>query len=189
MSFFREGSAPTGPRPTDCRIITINIEGITSNAAYIHELLQNNPLAIICIQEHWAFNYQKKMIQDLLPNHCWTIKCVDDEEPISPLYRPSGYGGVACIWSHELDGSIEVLPDGSDRVVALQIKHNKGSLILINSYMPTAGTHTNATYEGVTDEIYEILQKHYPQQDVIWLGDLNADPLRASSSNELVLCG
>jgi hypothetical protein len=63
----------------------------------------------------------------------------------------------------------------------MKIQHTKGNLILVNTYMPTAGTHTNVKYEEVVDEIHEPIQKFYPDHGIFWVGDMIAYPDRAKS--------
>lgn len=142
-----------------------------------------HPGAIICIQEHWLYSFQQNEIKELFPSHCWAIKCIDDGNPIAPIHRPRGHAGVACLWDKQIDHDITVLPDGSDRVLAIQYNDT----VIINTYMPTAGTHTKISYQDITDEVHELLEKYHPQLNMIWFGDMNADPQRATSNNDRML--
>ena len=40
----------------------------------------------------------------------------DDEDPISPLLKPRGKGGIMIMWKKDLDPYITSLADGSTRV-------------------------------------------------------------------------
>jgi exonuclease III len=143
-------------------IISLNIEGLKHNAAYLNELLNKYPKAIFCIQEHWLYRYQEDEIKELFLAARSAIKCVDDDEPLPPTHRCQGHAGVACIWDIDLDPYITVIPDGSHRTLALSIAHEEGNLLLINSYMPTQGTNTESdkNFTGVLDEIYEVIEMY-----------------------------
>lgn len=143
-----------------------------------------NPNNIICIQEHWLYNFQLKNLTDLFPTLQWAVKCIDDNSPIAPLYRPRGHFGVACAWHPSIDQFIKLLPDGSNSIIALQVKSANTSMVLINSYLPTVGSHTGTRYDDVTDEILEIMHKYHPHNKLIWVGDINGDPDRGTSSND-----
>ena len=127
-----------------------------------------HPNAIICIQEHWLYNFQINELYAILPGCKWAIKCIDDTDPISPLYRPRGHTGVACIWSPDLDSHIQQLLDGSDRVLVLKIQSLDQAFILINAYLPTDGTRTGTSY---IDIIEEVMQKYSHKYNLILLGD------------------
>ena len=121
------------------------------------------------------------------PSLKWAIKCVDDHDPIPPLYRPRGQAGVACAWHPSIDNFISVLPDGSDRTLAIQVKTTTSSFIIINSYLPCIGTQTKIKYDDITDEVHEIIQKYSHCNSILWVGDMNADMSRSSTKNDIAL--
>ena len=86
-----------------------------------------------------------------------------------------------------MDKSIQVLPDGSDRLIALRINTANVPILLINTYLPTEGTHTGIKYHDITDEVYEVIQKYQPGHHIIWTGDMNADLERNTTSNDRAL--
>lgn len=53
--------------------------------------------------------------------------------------------------------------------------------------MPTAGTHSDVTYEEILDEVHELIEKYADNNQFIWTGDLNADPRRLTSNNDKAL--
>jgi len=149
----------------------------------VSTLINNKDPTIICLQEHWLLNYEASSIETTFPTQSAQVKCIDDSNPIPPSHRPRGYGGTATLWNKELDHCIERLADGSSRVNAILINSRPKPTILINTYMPTEGTHTEDTYEEILDEIHTLKEK-YKEHSLIWAGDINADPKRAKSSND-----
>ena len=87
------------------------------------------------------------------------------------------------MWHQQIDAHIKVLPDGSDRLLAIQLQTSAGPTTIINTYMPTEGTHTKTKYSDITDEVFEMHQK-YGKQYILWVGDLNGDTMRNKSNND-----
>lgn len=109
------------------------------------------------------------------PNLCYTIKCYDDDNPVAPTHRPRGYAGVAIIWQKEIAEAVKVLPDGSSRLVAIQVQTEKGPIVIINTYMPSEGSlDTSCSYSSLLDEVYEVTRKYSSTSIILWTGDLNA---------------
>ena len=135
---------------------------------------------ILCIQEHWLYNYENPSVKELIGGRNHQTKCVDDEDPISPYLRPKGIGGVMTVWSEDMDQHITQLPDGSSRVIVTQVGKDK-PVFLINTYMPTS-QHNNMHYVEVLDEVYEIMEKYRRKGEVVWLGDLNGSFSRSTPS-------
>jgi hypothetical protein len=133
------------------------------------------------MQEHWLYSSERKMVDDLLPSADYVIKCVDDLEPIPQTHWTRGTAGVATFWPKSLSKYIIPLPDGGDRVLAIQIETNTRTLVVINTYMPTSGTLTNIDYNEVLDEVFEIMSK-YSDSLLIWTGDINASSSRSPPS-------
>ena len=93
------------------------------------------------------------------------------------------------MWKKELDHAITILPDGGPRVQCIQVATDTGLVSIINTYMPSEGTHDQtADYHSVLDEVNEITQKLKVNSKVIWLGDLNGSFIRAKqTSNDKAL--
>ena len=164
-------------------LATINIESLRTNLAYLHHLLGNSH--IVCIQEHWLFDYETPTLAEILPGYNFQVKCVDSGNPISPAGRPKGAAGVMTIWRHEIDNLVTPLPDGSNRLLATQIGDDKQhAIIIINTYMPTDGSKDS--YNSILDEVFEVFEKYGNQAEIVWLGDMNASLERTRpSTNDL----
>ena len=80
-------------------IASINIQNIKSNIPYLHTLLEEHDL--VCIQEHWLFNYEQNWISNNIKNLKVHIKSVDDDDPISHAQKIRGYGGIAIIGNNQ----------------------------------------------------------------------------------------
>jgi exonuclease III len=159
-------------------ITTLNVENFRTNLLYINSLVKK--CSIVCIQEHWLYNFEVPVITEGLDNICAAVKCVDDEDPISPLQRPRGKGGVAIIWKKDIDHLVTALEDGGDRIQCIIINANGTKLCIACTYMPCRGKHYDTDYSAVLDEVFEIKKKH---QDChfVWAGDMNASYIRSKN--------
>jgi len=166
-------------------VATLNADGLKSNIIYITELLTK--CDILLLQEHWLHNYEKALLKELLPDHNYHIKCYDDNSLDPPLHRTKGHAGVMTIWHPDLNHAITQLPDGSTRMVVLQLRGKEEILTIINTYMPADGSRDkDLLYEDVLDEVYTVLEK-YASTTLIWGGDLNGSLSRDRSRNDKLL--
>ncbi len=69
-------------------------KGVTGNKLYLDEIVKKAD--IICLQEHWLYNFEKKTLDNIDQFTAFT-RCIDDTVPISPVQRPRGYGGIAIL--------------------------------------------------------------------------------------------
>ncbi len=145
----------------------------------MNEILSRD--SIVCIQEHWLYNYEAQTINDLFPSYDVAIKCSDDDDPLPPTYKPRGFAGVAVMWHKDISPAIKVLPDGGNRLIAIQCETDAGPLTLINTYMPTEGTKDATTsYQAVLDEVMAVITRCADNSMIIWTGDLNASMIKRS---------
>ena len=105
---------------TTLKIASLNIKNVKSNRIYIQQLLQN--FNIICIQEHWLFQFQLPHLNDLSSEHTFHGKSVDMNDPISPLQIPRGYGGSAVLYRKDWKTNTIKRPDGSERMMVLEME-------------------------------------------------------------------
>jgi len=91
------------------------------------------------------------------------------------LQRPRGYGGTAILWRNDIDKYINVLPDGSGRIICIEINIANQKICCINLYMPARGKpDAEAEFAEVLDEVEEIVKKYGKSHSIIIMGDLNA---------------
>ena len=78
------------------------------------------------------------------------------------------------MWDRKWDKVIKPLPDGGDRILAVHMDTTTDPLVLINTYMPAAGTLADSEFSEILDEVYEVIQKYSASNTVLWIGDINA---------------
>lgn len=104
------------------------------------------------------YNFEEPCLEELLPNLCYSIKCHDDNYPISPIMKPKGQAGVMTIWKTEINRLVTTCNDGSTRCLLVKLRNAASPVHLLNTYMPMA--ENNLAYEATLDEITEILHKN-----------------------------
>ena len=70
------------------------------------------------------------------------VKAVDDSDPIPPIQKPSGYGGVGILWRKSLDPPVTVLEDGSESIQCVRVKTAGGHILIISVCMHSKGKLT-----------------------------------------------
>ena len=122
-------------------------------------------------------------------NVCGTGKAVDDSDPIPPIQKPRGYGGVGILWRKSLNHLVTVLEDGSERIQCVRVKTAEGPILIISVYMPSKGRGDNISeFQDCIYQLQEIIQKYYDHFIFIG-GDLNEDltlPSHSKRKEELV---
>ncbi|KAK3087817.1 hypothetical protein FSP39_011014 [Pinctada imbricata] len=166
-------------------ICAFNCKNIMTSILAIEEIMKHTD--ILLIQEHWLFNYQLPVLNDLASQIRGIGKAVDDDNPISPIQKPRGYGGVAILWKDELDSKIEVLKDGSNRIQCIRVKTTSQPILLVSIYLPAKGCRTNPQdYLDCMDQLQEILDK-YQDHHICIGGDFN-EHLTTSNNSERIRC-
>ena len=135
---------------------------------------------ILCIQEHWLLAFEGKKFDAFFPGYQYIIKCADDADPVPPKQRRRGFHGTAIVWKADVDPLITPLPDGSDRLIAIQIQSEPQPILLMNTYMPTEGA-AQADYQENLDEVYTTINR-YASHAILWTGDINASPIRTKAT-------
>ena len=154
------------------------MENLKTNIEYVLHLLDEAD--ILCLQEHWMYNYEEPLINELLPNLHYNMKCTDDNDPITPCMKPRGKGGVITIWKPTVDKLITPLNDGSTRCVLVKVENHPKPIYIVNTYMPTDGSPDS--YPEALDQVYEINKKYGDHGEIIWVGDTNASIHRQTPS-------
>ena len=141
------------------------------------------------MQEHWLFSFEEHLFNDLLQGCNFATKYADDTDPIQQTHKPRGQSGIAIIWKTESNYAINTLNDGGNRVQAVQVSTTSGLMTLINTYLPSNGSHAKSTtYAEVLDEVNEIYEKYCGHSIIMWAGDLNGSLIRKHpSSNDKLL--
>ena len=69
------------------------------NSLYLNTVESSSD--IICIQEHWLYEFQKESLALALPNMDMCVICSDTFEEISNFNLPRGKGSIQCSSSME----------------------------------------------------------------------------------------
>lgn len=155
------------------KIVTANIKNFNADKVYLHHLLQNYD--IVCIQEHWLFNFEKSNLEKVSNTHSCHAKSVDDSDPISPYQRPRGYGGTAIFSPKDWAAITKYEKDGDHRIIVLTINLPGRHLCIVNCYLPCRGYKTSLDdYKDCLTQLREIICKFSKTHNIILCGDMNA---------------
>jgi hypothetical protein len=73
------------------------------------------------LQEHWLFDCQLNLLNEIHQQYTGVGKAVDSNDPITPLRMPSGYGGTAILWRKDIDTIVTPLTIGNNRIQCIAI--------------------------------------------------------------------
>ena len=155
-------------------------KNFNTNLVFLETLL--NDYQIVAVQEHWLYGFEKGKLIDFCEKQWFStmIKSSDDNDPLTPLQRPRGKGGVALLLSKCLDKHVTILDqEGGTRVCVIQVETHAGPVTTINCYLPCRGNkEADRDFMNVTDDVREIVVTYKQSSDIILLGDMNASMFR-----------
>jgi len=138
---------------------------------------------VCLIQEHWLFNCQIDLFNEIHENLIGIGKSVDDKDPIQPSHMPRGYGGVGILWRKEIDHLISDVAIGNERIQCIEMRGTTRKLILVSIYMPCKGAPNNINdFQECVDILFEIVQTFGTSHTIIFGGDFNENLLTISNS-------
>ncbi len=145
-----------------------------ANEFYLTKLFERSD--IVCVQEHWLYQFQLPDLDSLLNCHSHG-RAVDFYNPIPPKGWLRGHGGVVIIWHEEMNPYITKQDDGNERVVVCTIQRlTKKPICLINVYMPSGHSKKTADeYRKTLAVIQEAVLKYGTSHDIVIAGDFNHD--------------
>ena len=126
-------------------------------------------------RDHWLHHFDLHLLQslhkDLMPfPHVLLLKRTQ-----LPRYI-RGNGGVAILWRRCLDGVVKRLHEFSnERMVAIQVSTSHQPTCLFSVYLPSRSGCTDS-FKDYLDYIDAVIDQLSLDNDVLVLGDLNADP-------------
>ena len=102
---------------------------------------------------------------------------MDDNNPISPVQKPRGYGGVAILWQEELDYLVDTnFTEGNERIVAIKIQVAPVPILLLSVYLPSnRSKSSDSEYMECIDILHEITRKYHSSHQILLCGDWNCD--------------
>ncbi|CAC5394077.1 unnamed protein product [Mytilus coruscus] len=136
---------------------------------------------IYLLQEHWLFDCQLNMLNEIHSKYIGIGKSVDSDDPLPPIQMPRGYGGVAILWRKELDPLISPLKAGNSRIQCIELEGDP-NIIIVSLYLPCKGP-TNSTQELLEciDQLNECVCTYSSTHQII-IGDFNEDIINGASS-------
>jgi hypothetical protein len=129
------------------------------------------------IQEHWLFDCQLNILQEIHQDYNGAGKSVDSNDPILPYQMPRGYGSVAILWRKDLDSCITPLKVGNERIQCIELsgKHN---IILISIYLPCKSSDSHdVNFKECVDILHDIFETYENTHQIIIGGDFNENIL------------
>ena len=128
---------------------------------------------ILCVQEHWLCEFQKHTLSTTVSEMDVAIRCSDSVEDIQNFNLPRGKGGVAIAWKKQYSHLIDELPDGNERILAIEMKHPI-NLCIISAYMPTNNSSDSyIVYLECFDVIKDIIAKYSASHSILLSCDMN----------------
>ena len=156
------------------KLCSFNCKNIVTATEAITHIMDSTD--ILLVQEHWLFNYQLNFLSEISDNIRGAGKAVDNSNPISPVQKPRGYGGVGILWKQSLDNRVNVLPDGNERIQCVELTTNERPLLIVSVYLPSKGRSSNIDeYRECVDQLHEIISKFRDTHIITIGGDLNED--------------
>ena len=131
---YIEPSSLSKSKSSFLRIVTFNCKNIKTCAQTFHDLLKEGD--IFLVQEHWLFDYELSLLDELHSDITGIGKSVDSGNPIPPTHRTRGYGGVAVLWNKNIDKIVRPIPDGGYRIQCVEVR-TANQVLLVSIYCST----------------------------------------------------
>ena len=169
---------------TSLKITTVNIEGVIANKLFLEQLCAQND--ILCLQEHWLWDFQKQWLQNNFSGFKSFARCHDSNDPITNYNIPRGQSGVAILWSNKLSDKVTCLDVGNERIVAIQLEVGF-KICLINVYLPTNKSDSEYYYRECLDVLHDIIRRFESTHKILLCGDLNGTLLPTRNNKHDVI--
>ena len=171
----RTGFGKDGKKAKSLMVGTLNVKNIETNDAFVCELLKKYD--ILALQEHWLFNFQLPDIEKRFTTHSVHSRAVNEDNPLPPIQKPRGFGGVAILYKKDINLQIKKLSHGGNRIVTKEV-YSTPLLCICSVYMPSRNSKNNSSdkesYMHCLDQLEEILNIYSRTHAVFILGDMNA---------------
>ena len=175
----------------EVNFLSFNCKNIKTIGPFLHH--HHNKIDILLLQEHWLFDHELSLLNEVSQKYCGTGKAVntgDEDFIFTRCHR--GYGGVAILWSKCIDPLVKVFKEGNSRIQCIELKTNI-PILCISTYLPTKVENDRyEEYSECIDQIFEIIQKYQNSHEIVIGGDFNEDisknnnSRRASKLKELI---
>ncbi len=121
-------------------------------------------LDVLCIHEHWLFQYELSYLENFHQDFNCHAKDVDEDNPIPP---------TGIFYKKEIEKARK-LKEGDHRIVCLEVL-SQSPLIIISVYMPAKGSRArDEEYDVTLTGLDEIISRYKATHQLIIAGDFNA---------------
>lgn len=165
-------------------IVSFNCKNIKTSGPFFNEISKSTD--IVLIQEHWLFDYELHLLNEIHEKFTGVGKSIDSDVINEVNYSKRGYGGVAILWSKDIDKYIKSKQDGNERIQCIEI-NIEHPILLISVYLPTKMKNDRyEEYSECIDQIFEIIQTYQTTHEIIVGGDMNEDISKMNNSRRAV---
>ena len=127
---------------------------------------------LLCIQEHWLFQFELKFLEDFHQNFECHSKAVDMDDPIPPIQKPRGYAGTGILYKSNI--KVKKLKDGDHRICCLEVLGEQPTIV-VSVYMPAKGSKArDEEFEITLAGLEEVISRYKQSHQLIIAGDFNA---------------
>ena len=167
------GDRPSEPDGPALSLVSLNMKNIKTSLNFVYHLASKYKM--ILLPEHWLYGFETTLLQQVFNKSNFHVKCVDDKGPYHPVKPPRGYVSTCVLWSSDLNHCISPIPDGSDRITAVELTTREEKVCLVCVYMPARGpTDSDIDFASTLDELHEIITKYSTTYSIILGGVFNA---------------
>ena len=162
--------------PPKITIASHNLHGFMGRAQY-HKACIDSHGGVWMGQEHWLSDHNLPQLKSL--NTQYVARSGMEEALSAGVLRGRPFGGVSIAWSPDINHLVTPLTNyNHKRVIAIEMKTESNSLILICCYMPFFNaSKRNECIQETVDAIsmMELIMEDHPHHQVIIGGDLNTE--------------
>ncbi|VDI19069.1 Hypothetical predicted protein [Mytilus galloprovincialis] len=137
---------------------------------------------IFLLQEHWLFDCQLPLLNEINDKFTGVGKSVDTLDPIPPIQMHRGMVALLYFMEKRFRHSYNTLTIGNERMQGIEIS-GEPNLIILSIYLPCKGTsdHINE-FQDCIALLHEIVCTYKLTHQIIIGGDLNEDIINGPSS-------
>lgn len=153
---------------TELNVVSFNMHGFNQGLITVRDLIDTIVPDIFMLQEHWLTPANlTKFNENISQYHCFGSSAMGNAVANGPIYgRP--FGGTAILIKNDLMSNCECIAV-AERYVIVKL----GNLLLVNVYMPCAGTiDRSLIYSDMLSEI-DVYCNNYCDCSCIIGGDFN----------------
>ncbi|CAC5407491.1 unnamed protein product [Mytilus coruscus] len=159
------------PQQSELRILSFNCKNVKTIAPFIENM--RNQVDIILLQEHWLFDHELNLLDELNSHFCGKGKSINSGKNTCDLLIKSvrGYGGVAILWDRSIDQYVKSIIDGNNRIQCIELAL-KNPILLVSAYLPTKAENDKfEEFSECIDQLFEITQKYELTHNLVIGGD------------------